>query len=116
MIAWKRQEGVRWRLGPVCAGRKGSRNASRLRRQQGTRSAVSSLGAARADAAKGAVHAWLCTGADTERVLVGRPLTPGAGTGRVTSNLPIQHLHSRRPFSIAAYIRIMIPSLEKCAA
>lgn len=57
-----------------------------------------------------------CALVDTERVLVGRPLTPGAGTGRVTSNLPIQHLHSRRPFSIAAYIRIMIPSLEKCAA
>lgn len=90
----------------MCAGQKGSRNASRLRRQQGTRSAVSSLGAARADAAKGAAHAWLCTGADTERVLVGSPLAPGARTGRVTSNLPIQRLHSRRAFSVAAFIYV----------
>lgn len=70
----------------MCAGRKGSRNASRLRRQQDTRSAVSSLRAARADAAKGAAHAWLCTGADTERVLVGSHLAPGARTGRVMSS------------------------------
>lgn len=77
---------------------------------------MSSLRAARADAAKGAAHAWLCTGADTERVLVGGPLAPGARTGRVMSSLPVQHLHSRRAFSVAAYVRIMSPGLEKCVA